>query len=714
MEDAFKQFIDSPRYRPMTRSELAAALHVPPDGRRDLRALLRRLEAAGEIVLLRKNRWARPDSGRLVTAELSVHARGHGTVDDPDRPGVEIRIEPEDLHNAIHGDRVVVERIPGRGSRRHGRPRALDESTARGRIRRVIERRHDVLAGLVKRTAYSWYLIPSNPRFPATVRIRDAASGIRREDGRMAAVRLDPWDPSAALLAGRLVEDLGMPDAPGVDMAVLLRQHNLSEGFPEDVRDAARQASAGVSASEMEGRRDLRGMAAFTIDPVDAKDFDDAVSLDRRPDGSWVLHVHIADVAHYVEPGGAIDREARARGTSVYLVDRTLTMLPRDLTTDVCSLKPGVDRLSHTARMILDADGRVLEEDTFSSVIHSHARLTYDTVQAFLAGGDGRDIPADVQPALRNMGGLARRMRDLRLHDGAMAFNVPEVRIELDPDGRVSAIRRRGAAEAYNLIEEFMLAANRAVARRMSRARVPALYRIHEPPDEEQWAGMAEALDKLGVRGFAPDGASLNDLVAGIAGTPVEYPAAVAILRHLKRAEYSPRCASHFGLAFKPYTHFTSPIRRYPDLVVHRILGAIETGRMPPYSHDEIGAIAAHSSRTERAAAEAERESVDIKRIQYYRDMLERGPAGPLPAVVTGIIPRGWLVEIVATLQRGLIPIHCLRGGRTSRAAPGHAIDVEVIGVDTHRKLVDFRPAGEAPASRPRRGAGRPARQRMR
>lgn len=694
LEEAIKHFVASPGYRPMTRSELAAALCLPPALRRDLRARLRDLQARGELVLLRKNRWARPDSGRLVTGDLAVHARGHGTVEDPDRPGEEIRIEPEDLRQAIHGDRVVVERLSDRPAGRSRQRRFARDTGARGRVSRVVERRHAAIAGLLKRTSHYWYLIPANARFPETVRIRDAAPGVRREDGHMAVVELDPWNPKATMLTGRLVEDLGRPDAPGVDMAVLLRQNNLVEAFPRQALEEARRLSPHIAPSAMEGRRDLRGLAAVTIDPVDAKDYDDAVSLALRPDGAWELHVHIADVAHHVGPSGAIDREARARGTSVYLVDRSIPMLPRDLTADICSLLPDTDRLCHTVRLVLDPGGRVQEEETFRSVIRSRARLDYDTVQTFLSGAGGSVVPADLGAALHDMAGLAARMRRLRLDAGALAFNVPEVRLDLDADGRVASIRRRGAAEAYNLIEEFMLAANRAVARRMSRARVPALYRIHEPPDEAQWAGMAEALAVLGVSGFAPDSAHLNDLVARVAGEPVEYPVALAILRHLKRAEYSPRCAVHFGLAFKPYTHFTSPIRRYPDLVVHRILCALESGAPPPYSHAGIDDIARHASRMERAAAEAERESVDLKRIRYYRDLLDRGETGPHPAVVTGTIPRGLLVEIVATLQRGLVPSHALHGGRATRLTPGQSLDVELARVDLHRRLVDFRLSG--------------------
>jgi ribonuclease R len=400
LERVFKQFMESPGYRPMTRSEIAAALSLGPDRRRELRLLLRRMREAGDIVLLRKNRWARPDSANTVTGRLSVHTRGHGTLDDPRCPGLLIRVEADAMRNAIHGDLVEVDPLPARrfGHRRRRHPAATDAPEAAGRIVRVIERGHPVLSGLLKKTQYYWYLIPANPRFPNTVRVRDAAPGVVRVDGHMAAVRLDPWSPFDPLLSGCLIEVMGRPDDPGVDMIALMRQYGLMDQHPREAMEEAGAIAPAIHESTLKGRTDLRDALSITIDPIDAKDFDDAVSLVRRTDGAWVLDVHIADVAHHVRPGSAIDKEAGARGTSVYLVDRTVPMLPHDLTTDVCSLRPDCDRLCHTVRLVLDSSGRTLEESTFRSVIRSRYRMDYDAVQAMIDDPSGAKAHGEIIP----------------------------------------------------------------------------------------------------------------------------------------------------------------------------------------------------------------------------------------------------------------------------------------------------------------------------
>lgn len=702
LREAVKQLLDRPDYRPMTRHEIAAALRLPPDLRSSLRATLRELQGAGEAVCLRKNRWSRPDAGRHVVGELSVHIRGHGTVTCDDGRQ-EFRVEARDLRGAVSGDLVAVEPLHLRAG----------PAPAPARVVRVIERRRERVPGLLKETRFYWYLIPEDPRFGGTVRVTDFADGLRPADHQMAVARLDPWNPHAVQPTGRVEEILGPPDAPGVDMRALMSRFNLTAAFPPDAEAEAAGRTAAHPAADRRERRDLRSLPACTIDPADARDFDDAVSIGRLPGGRWEVHVHIADVAAYVPPGSAIDREARLRGTTVYLVDRALTMLPPHLTADVCSLRPHEDRLCHSVRLVLEPDGRVVEEETFPSVIRSAARLDYDQVQRFIEGRGDSEIPATLRPHIADLHRLARILRERRMREGALDFMVPEVRCIVDADGEVTGIRPRGATEAYQLIEEFMLLANRCVAGVLMRARVPAMYRIHEPPDDDQWARMNEMLFELGAGPVRPDGRELSRLARGAAGTPLAYAVAMAILRNLKRAVYSPTCAVHFGLACRPYTHFTSPIRRYPDLVVHRILRAIEDRAPPPYGHAEIAAVARHSTRMEREADEAERESVEMKRIGYYRRLLDRGETGPFDAVVAHVLPRGLIVEIPATLQRGLVPAELLRpGGRGARRPAGgwrigSELKVEVIRVDTYRKLVDFRPAAmpdARPAAEPRHG----------
>ena len=704
LESRIKQLLDAPGYRPLNRREIAARLGLEGEGRRDLRRALRGMETRGEAVCLRKNRWSGPAPSRRVTGVFEVSRQGLGRVRSDETPARVFLVAPADWRHAVHGDRVVVIPQGVRTRRRAGGAAGSSEDVPAGHIARVLDRPHGVVAGTLKRTPYYWYLIPDDPRFPFTVRLRadDTLAG-RFVDGHMATVRLDAWDPRAAHLSGAATEVLGAPDRPGADVLCVMRRHGIDESFDSAALAEQDRFATVPSDADREGRRDLRDTTTFTIDPADARDFDDAVSLRPLPGGGWEAGIHIADVSHYVRPGSALDREAAHRGTSVYLVDRTITMLPPHLTADVCSLRPGIDRLCHSVLVNLDAGGCVTEVATTPSVIRSRARLNYEEVQSLIDGTPSAVLPLELRPVLLSMHRMAQRWRRRRLEAGALEFDVPEVRCRLDATGHVIAVERRGSREAYRLIEEFMLQANRAVALRLARSRYPALYRIHEAPDDEQWSRMKTELAEIGVSLRGCTGPAVNAAVESVAGSPIEYPVSLIILRCLKRALYSPRCLPHFGLAFQPYTHFTSPIRRYPDLVVHRLLKSVEGSRPPPYSHAEVEAIARATSRREQEADEAERESVEVKRIAYYRRLMDARQAAPMKAVVVGRIPKGWLVEVPDTLQRGLVAFTWLDacgGGRRdasrrSRRAwtIGSTVEVELARVDAYRRLVDFKPA---------------------
>ena len=676
----------------MSRKDLAGLLDLDPEDRRKLNSVLRELEAAGELMRVRKNRWARPARGRWIRGLLTLDIRGTGVVVDEQDPAERVRIPRELLGTAVEGDRVVVE-----CDRREHRGRAVGDRF--GRIVRVLERTRPVTAGLLRRTHRYWYVIPTDPHEARNVYITGASENVEFVEDHLVAVELAPWRPDAHRLEGVVVEDLGAPGTPAVEIQALIRRLGLAIEFPQEALREAMHVPRELSAKDLEGRRDHRDQECFTLDPSDARDFDDAVYAARRADGGWDVYVHIADVAHYVPAGSAIDREAFQRGTSVYLVDRALTMLPPELTTDICSLKPEKDRLSHTVHVRLDSELCVVEAHTYPSIIRSRARLNYDDVQAFLMGQSNAGVPAALRERVRELFGLTSQLRRRRIEAGALAFTMPEVRCELDNVGRILAIRRRGADEAYSLIEELMLLANCAVARRLWKARYPAIYRIHEEPDARQWEAMETELWNLGQRGFEPDPHALNRILAAVAGSPREHIVALAILRNLKRAQYSADCQLHFGLAVRPYTHFTSPIRRYPDLVVHRVLRAIENHEPPPLSRAAAEAIAEHSSQMERLADEAERESVEISRIEYYDRLLHQGDVGPWEGIVVDRIRKGWIVELVDTLQRGLLADVLVR----KPLSPGQAISVRLARVDTHRKWVDFAPAdGERPAGRGR------------
>jgi ribonuclease R len=700
--DRIQEFLADPEYRPLKQHELARALNIKGTERASFRHALYDLERQGLIACLRKNRWALPDGARQLIGQLRVHTQGFGFVTPDNRGAEDVFIPEEDVGTALDGDKVVVilARSGRGGSSSPGQQRPV------GRIERVMERRHSQLVGLLKKTAHYWYLIPDNPRIPHNVRVREFSKHIRKpEENHKVVVVLDPREETFKPLSGIVTEDLGLSQSPGVDMLSVLRSYKVEEEFSEKATAEAAHHSPALSDTDLAGRRDLRELVTFTIDPEDAKDHDDAVSLSRTPDGLWLLGVHIADVPHFVRPGSRIDQEAFQRGNSVYLVDRTIPMLPRHLTTEICSLQPFVDRLTHTANVLVDDDGHVHRSETFPSVIKSSARLHYDQVQSLFDNRPDHGISPVVQNVLADMRRLAEALRRKRMAEGSIDLTMPEVKCELDAKGKPIRIFKRGSSEAYHLIEEFMLAANCVVARLLHKARVPALYRIHEPPDEAQWLKMQTDLRALGLRISPHSKDSVNRIAREAAGSPREHIVHLAILRNLKRAVYSSKMLEHFGLSFSCYTHFTSPIRRYPDLAVHRILLSVEAGREPPYDAPEVRRIAEHSSETERNADQAEQESVDIKRIEFYREKVARRDLGPFDGVVVSIIPKGLIVELSDTLQQGLLPFSSMLDdvyvmsqernraiGRRRRKSwtLGDRVTVCLARVDTARRLVDF------------------------
>lgn len=701
------EFLSAPDYRPLKQHELAKALELRGSERHDLRHTLKELERRGEIACIRKNRWALPLPTQNLRARLSFLPNGAAIAVIGDAAGTEFFVQRESLAGAIHGD--VVQIAPARS-----RSAAREHKRSEARVVRVLERELRVVVGLLKKGRDYWYVIPDQPRITQNVHVASIVEGVDPVDGHKAAVRLDAWHGPAGALAGSLVEVLGAADAAGIEKRCLLREYGMDEGFEIRIEQAARQRSPELDVRDLEGRTDLRGLHAITIDPEDARDFDDAVSIEPRKDGGWSIGVHIADVAHFVPRDSAIDREALYRGNSVYLVGGFVPMLPKHLTSDVCSLKPNVDRLTHSVLLETDERLRIVKRTTCRSVIHSRRRFTYDEVQAFLDGKPGAGVTPELGAILRNMDEVARELRARRMAAGSLDFSLPEVKCELDETGAPVSITRRGAPEAYHLIEEFMLLANVVVAEVLSQRGVPVLYRIHEEPSDEQWDKMAADLGNLGVIARVRSPQEINAVCRKLAGLPIAYPASIAVLRNLKRAVYSAESVGHFGLGFPKYAHFTSPIRRYPDLVVHRQLGAVEDRRTIPYTAKDLAHMAQHCSDTERRADEAEDESLQITRIRYFQMKVEKGAIGPYKALLTSVTTRGAWVEEAETLQRGLIPLQMLpddyyepdpaRGvirGRRRRLEfrVGQVLDVEIARVDSSRRLIDFRVLAAPPAA---------------
>ena len=703
-ESQLLQFMSAPGYRPMKQHELARLLNIDSAGRRaDFRHALYALEAAGTIVRLRKNSWALPSSDNEAIGTLKMLPKG-GAIFVPETEGdSEIYVSERNIGVALPNDKVAIELFHAEYGAQRRERRSQTEMRAEGRVKRVIERASDRTVGLLKHTPYYSYVIPDAAGFRQDVRIEDTRN---IPENHKVLVQLNNWTDPYRPLFGTILEDLGEASSPGVDVDSLLADAGIREEFPDDVVAEAEKVSGDITPERMEGRRDLRDAITFTIDPETAKDYDDAVSLEPHPDGGWELGVHIADVSTYVTPGSEIDKEAFRRGNSIYLVDRAVMMLPRELTTKVCSLNPENDHLTHTALIHLSDEGEMLGYETFPSVIHSKARLTYTQVQRFIDGKTDHQIPENVLQRLQNLYPLVQQVRARRVSAGSVEINTPEIEIKLNDKGKIEKMMPRSESKAaYQLIEDCMLLANRAVAEILIAADKPALYRVHAEPDEEQWAAMGMELQALGINALPQTRKEINEAIHLAAGTPVEYTANLAILRNFKRAEYSGTQIGHFGLAFDDYTHFTSPIRRYPDLVVHRLLKAIEKGQDPGISGERIEEIAKQCTETEQKADELEKQSIEKKRLEYYSELMNSSLTATFKGYIVSIKGKGMIVELPESLQRGMITFASItsdwleaneemtqaftRSGKVKYTI-GDPVEVTLSKVDTARGFVDF------------------------
>ncbi len=714
LERKLYNYMKRANYRPMKHTELIRSLRIEHSKRTQVREALKSLSDKGKIVRLRKNRWGLPDSRQTVTGIISIHPDGFGFVTSKESD-VDIFIPRRWTGTALHSDEVQVvisssKKVQSLKNNRRKRRGGEAAKGPKGRVIQVINRRLTRVSGILKTTAFHQYVIPDDPCIPHNIHVqRILPEAQTPREGHCVLLELLPWTDPDMALAGNLIEDLGPADDPGVAIRALLRTRDLSEDFPAQVSRRAQSVRQCVEADGAAPRHDLRDQFLFTIDPEDAKDFDDAVSLRRLPNDRWELSVHIADVASYVQLGDDVDREAELRGNSVYLVDRVLAMLPGDLTTNICSLLPDTDRFAHTAQMTLSSQGDLLSTETFPSLIRSSGRLTYREVQQSLDHEQKSELSARFRKMLSDMKVVSELLREKRRQAGAILFEMPEVRCILDAAGNVTEIRPRTDFTAYHLIEEFMLLANQAVAYRIASANCPGIWRVHEAPDESQWETMRMELDALGVQDSPSNAHDLNKIAESFSGSSIAHIVNLAMLRNFKRASYSNRRADHFGLAFSHYLHFTSPIRRYPDLITHRILKAIELNRAPPYSLKELARIADQCSRTEREADEAERQSIEIKRISFYDERMKAGDTGPFNAYITGIQGQGLQIELENTLQRGYIPfsyMHSQGRYRGNRKRPGRGkvsrhllpnmgdpIKVTLENIDHARRRIEFRPA---------------------
>jgi ribonuclease R len=684
--------------KPVPVRDLVRSLSLDPPARRELTSVLRRLIADGALVKIRGARVGLPDRMNLVVGRLSCSPAGHGfVVPEPRGKGqADLYVAAANIREALHGDRVVAR------LERHG-PRGPE-----GRIIRVLERANQRIVGRYESDGrFGGHVVPFDPRVLHEVFVPAGEEG-GATAGQMVTVEVTRPPSATRNPVGRVQEVLGRLTDPGVDLKVVVAKYALPDAFPPEVEEEARRVARPVTPAELADRTDFRGWLTLTIDPETARDHDDAVAIDRR-DGGYRLAVHIADVAHYVREGGPLDQEAYLRGTSVYFPDRVLPMLPHALSRDVCSLVEGRDRLTQSIVIDLDARGRVRKTAFHDGVIRSAAKLSYPEAQAIVDGDAAlRECRAALVPSLLAMDELAKLMRARRYERGSLDFDLPEPKLVLDETGEMTGIVRHERLDSMRLVEEFMLAANEAVAEELDRAGAAALYRVHERPDPERIEEFVELVASFGYRlpgdldDVGPE--HLQAVLRQIEGRPEEKLVSYLLLRTMKLARYHEENLGHFGLATDMYAHFTSPIRRYPDLVVHRALRALRQGGdagREARLRERLPEMGLHLSERERRASEAERELVEWKKVRFMAGRVGEAFAG----YVTGVQAFGLFVELEEVYVEGLVHVssmaddyyrfhekaHLLRGENTKATYRlGDRVRVQVARVDLERRRLDF------------------------
>jgi ribonuclease R len=704
----------APDYQPRDRNEIARTLGLKGQQQVEVRKILRELEHAGEIVRIRKNRYVLPSEADLITGKLSIHQAGYGFL-VPEKEGEsDIFVAAENTGTAMNGDRVVVRisrdlpprRVKGRSARTGQR--------TEGRVIRILERARDTIVGTLQHSRNFYYVVPDDPRIVHDVYVKppkDRPATV----GDKVVVRLEAWESRHVNPEGEIIEILGSATAPGVDMLSIIRKYNLPTEFPKNVTDEANRIPQSVEQRILEDREDLRDKFIVTVDPDDARDFDDAIDVERTDNEGWKLGVHIADVSAYVTPNNALDREARRRGNSVYLPDRVIPMLPERLSNGVCSLNPGVDRLTFSVFIEFDKNGRAKNARFGKSVICSAKRLTYKEAYAILQSRPNGELSRRLHTAWE----LASRLRRKRFEHGSLDLDFPEVKVYVDPNGKPVRLERVENDESHQLVEEFMLAANEAVARELRHRSIATVYRVHEDPDPEKLAEYREFILSFGYKvGDLSHRKEVQRFLASIRGKPEEQALKIGLLKSLKRARYAAQPLGHYGLAKANYLHFTSPIRRYADLVVHRTLAERNLSRRSKIDIGQLESLADHISDTERNAADAEIESVRLKKLQFFQRQLEERNPEVFRAAIMDVRNYGLVVELPDAVVTGLVHISALTddfyrfdatqrrlvGRRTNRRyAVGDEIRVFVARVDTFKQQIDFAIADSVPGKKPAR-----------
>jgi ribonuclease R len=699
-EQRLLELLGSSRYQPLTKTDLAKRLRISVNERSGFRRLLSDLETRGRITRIRRGRYVLPKEADLMVGVLQVNPRGFAYLLNESGDGLgDLYISAENQGTAMHRDRVVARIV---------RDRAVPERAGRsgvnreGRVIKILVRANQTIVGTLQRSKNFYYVVPDEPALVHDIYVTVQAGRLPRtpEVNDKVVVRLEPWEHRHVNPEGEIVEVLGPAKKPGVDILSIIRKYDLPVAFPDAVLKEAEQIPLKISDKELRTREDLRSAPVFTIDPDDAKDFDDAIHVVESR-GGWTVGIHIADVSHYVRPGSALDREALRRGNSVYLPDRVLPMLPERLSNGVCSLRPNEDHLTKSVFVEIDRAGRIKDYRFAATVIRNLARLSYREAFAVLQGKLANPMDEEIHRAWQ----LAAILRKRRFNHGALELDMPEVRVKLDSEGRTIGLVREENDISHQLIEEFMLLANEVVARETRVRRIPSVYRIHEDPDPQRIGDYREQIRSYGIEvGDLSQRREMQRFLKTIVGRPEESALKIGLLRSLRKAVYSPHPIGHYGLAKTDYAHFTSPIRRYADLLVHRAFGAMLSRRNgKPVRSSDLVSVCEHISTAERIAADAEREAVRLKKLEYFAGLVRKPHR--LDGTIIDVRNYGLLVELKEALVVGLIHISSLDHdffvfdqvhqritGRRSKMnfVVGDRVVVRVVGVDPFKQQIDF------------------------
>ncbi len=710
LTDRLLEYLSREPNRQYKAKDLARALKVPPVRYREFRDFVKALAREGKIAKQARNHYSHAQQSSTLTGALHVKSQGYAFLIVGEGQE-DVFISQKNMGTALNRDTVKVQLFAQPSGRR-----------PEGRVVEVIKRAQQNIVGTLQKGKHWYFVKPDDMKILRDIYIPDEfLSGAR--PGQKVAVAIDSWDDPAQNPEGRVAKVLGFPSDAGVDVLSVAFAFDLPSDFPAAIEHAAEQLRLDITPELVQQRLDLRDQLIFTIDPEDAKDFDDAVNLRHLENGNVELGVHIADVSHYVKEGSALDREALARGTSVYLVDRVVPMLPEKLSNELCSLKPHTDRLTYSCIIEITPKGDVVNYRIAETIIHSKRRFNYEEVQKILDGEKSsadtasndaeRKISAALDDTLREMNALAHVLTKRRLRNGSLDFDTPEAKIILDDTGFPIEIRRKLRQDSNRLIEEFMLLANQTITKHVDlklaqkRSKPPFIYRIHEPPDPvkiEDFARFVKAFGHHFDHQQMITGKHLSKFLSEIHGQPEADVIETMMLRSLMKAKYSTENLGHFGLAFKHYSHFTSPIRRYPDLIVHRTLKAYANGYRPEMHESfkrKLNYAAQQSSERELVALEAERASVKMKQAQF----MTRHLGDEFDGIVSGVVSFGIFVEIPQFMVEGLVHIsdladdyyifeeraYRLKGQNSGRIYRlGDEVRVRVVRADASERLLDF------------------------